>query len=631
MSFILGTAGHVDHGKTSLVYALTGTDCDRLEEEKVRGITIELGFAQLQLTNGKTISIIDVPGHEKFVKQMVAGIVGMRAVLLVISAEEGIMPQTREHLDIITLLGVQQCIVVITKIDVVDAEWLAIVREEIEELLETTCYKESPYILFSAKTGEGKEELLTCLSQLQEKSTAHYNTLPFRMAIDRVFSMKGHGTIVTGSALSGSVTEESTLMLYPRKQVVRIKHIESHNQEQHVSVAGSRTALNIHNLHVKEIQRGEVIALANTLEPALCWEIYISCLPHSPLPIKHMGEIHFHHQTKEVLAKVYCLQKKNIEPGEQMLCHLMFKEPMVGIAYDRGVIRSCSPLRVIAGCIVLNPLPDKCAMLHKRSSHEEYNTLMECIREYQREQRDISSSQLYDDYIQRTLLIRISMAKESGLSIRELMLLTNRSYEEIERRLAYALEKNEVIAIQEKTVRYIAYSIYEHYVGVIQQYIEEESEKSGLSNRCSLAKLYMNHSSHIVPACIDNILERLVKEKYIYKDADTITLLNKKVCLTQKQEEMISTLIEYYRQAHLTPPHVNEVATHYSTSQQEVLALLYYLQEQSLLVHIGDGFWTLHEEIDTLLTRLRAFFVENEHLGLADFKRIVGGISRKYI
>lgn len=631
IGLIIGTAGHIDHGKTSLVRALTGVDCDRLHEEKSRGITIELGFAKTMLSNGLEISIIDVPGHERFIKHMVAGVVGMQAVLLIVSAEEGMMPQTREHLDIIRLLGIEHCIVVITKIDLVDTAWLSLVQEQICEELASTCYATSPIVLFSAKTGEGKAELVEYISALQVQKRSV--TMPFRMSIDRVFTMKGHGTIVTGSALSGVITGEYPLMLYPKKEIVKIKGIQNHNTAQKEGIAGSRTAINIHNIHVKDIERGDVIARADSLIPSSCWEVYIECLEHSPIAIKHMQEIHLHHQTKEVLAKVYCLTKHTIEPGECALARVYFTVPMVAVAYDRAILRSCSPLRTIAGCTVVNPLSHKKGMLHRRSPRELYNALIDATERYQacsHIAEEASVCESTQEVIQDILRLRIAMGEEEGLSLHELSLLTNISQDEVKIYVNRLIETQDIVAIEDKEgVHCIAYAVYARYKERILEYITAEIINTPLCDTYPVAQLSTKYP--LSPAFLTHIILQLAHEGEITISAEGIALPHQTVVLTPKQQYYRDILIDCYRKGKLTPPMQNEVIATYDIPEQECSALLHYLQKESLIVRITDGLWIMREEIEALYETLRTFFMYNEKLTLADCKQLTGGISRKYL
>ena len=265
---IVGTAGHIDHGKTSLVKVLTGIDTDTLKEEKERGITIDIGFAKLELPSGILVGIVDVPGHEKFVKNMVAGASGIDIVMLVISADEGVMPQTKEHLEICELLGIKDGFVVVTKIDLVEKDWLEIVKSEIEDFLKGTFLEGAPIVFFSAKTEEGKDEILKVLEEKAKKVPPKPIDEPFRMPIDGVFSIKGFGTVVRGTIISGKVKIGDTLEIYPIQKITKVRNIQVHGKNTDFSIAGTRTALNLQNIEKTEVSRGDVIAEKNVLKPA---------------------------------------------------------------------------------------------------------------------------------------------------------------------------------------------------------------------------------------------------------------------------------------------------------------------------------------------------------------------------
>ena len=349
MSIVMGTAGHIDHGKTTLIKALTGIDCDRLKDEKKRGITIELGFAYLDLPNGVRLSIVDVPGHEKFVKNMVAGAMGIDFVLLTVAADEGIMPQTREHIEICKLLGIEQGIVAITKIDMVDEELLELAIEDVKDYLKDTFLKNAPIIPVSSHTGEGIDALTTALLDMVNNIKGKKSSDIFVLPIDRVFTLKGHGTVITGTLVSGEITVGERVMVYPDKKISKVRHIQVHGETVEKVGSGRRTAINLANLEVEDIRRGEILARPDTLFPSLAWDVKISCLSSSPRPILNRKEVHFHHGTIETLARIYLLDRDKLEPGEQGYAQVKFSHPMVGLFGDRFVIRSFSPLRTIGG------------------------------------------------------------------------------------------------------------------------------------------------------------------------------------------------------------------------------------------------------------------------------------------
>ena len=356
MPVVMGTAGHIDHGKTTLIRALTGTDCDRLEEEKRRGITIELGFAELPLPGGRSLSVVDVPGHEKFVRTMVAGASGVDFVLLVIAADEGVMPQTREHLEICSLLGVRDGIVALTKIDAVDEEMLELAREDATAFLAGSPLENAPVMPVSARGGEGLEALKNALAELEAHLAPVRSQDLFRLPVDRIFTLRGHGTVVTGTMIAGSVSVGDIVEIVPSGLQSKVRSLQSHGESVTTAPAGRRTAVNIPDLAVEQMQRGEVLTFPNTLFPTYSWVLMSSCLPSSPRPLRHRAEVHFHHGSREIQARLYFTDRDKLLPGDSCLCEARFEEPLAAVFGDRCVIRSFSPLRTVAGAVVLNPL-----------------------------------------------------------------------------------------------------------------------------------------------------------------------------------------------------------------------------------------------------------------------------------
>jgi selenocysteine-specific elongation factor len=359
---ILGTAGHIDHGKTSLIKAITGTDTDRLKEEKERGITIELGFASLDLPNGQHVGIVDVPGHEKFVKNMVAGATGIDIVVMVIAADEGVMPQTREHMEICTLLGIKHGFVALTKMDMVDEEWLELAMEDVRDFTAGTFLENTPIVPVSAVKEQGLQEfsrvLETICNQVPERSMSSL----FRLPVDRVFTMKGFGTVITGSLISGRVQVGDTVMIYPSMVTAKVRGIQVHNQGVSMAEAGQRTAINFQGLEKAAINRGEMLALPGTLKPSFMVDLQLQYLASNKKPIKNRTRVRFHTGTSEILGNLVLLDREELPPGEKAAVQLRLDEPVCLVKDDRFVIRSYSPVRTIGGGQVLNPIPPK----HKR-------------------------------------------------------------------------------------------------------------------------------------------------------------------------------------------------------------------------------------------------------------------------
>ena len=357
-NIIVGTAGHIDHGKTTLIKALTGRNTDRWEEEQRRGITIDLGFTYFDLKNGDRVGIIDVPGHEKFINNMVAGVVGMDLVLLVVAADEGIMPQTREHMDILGLLGIKKSILVINKCDLVDEEWLELVEEEIQEELEGTFLEGAPVVKVSAATGQGLDELTDTIQQLMsdEVIAKDTQTIP-RLPIDRAFTLSGFGTIITGTLISGTITREDVLEMYPIGKECKIRNIQVHGQNQDKCYAGQRVAINLSNVKKKEIRRGCVLAPKNSMKNTDLLDVKLKVLEDSMRILTNHERLHLYTGTSEILCRAVLLDKEQIGPGEEGLVQLRLEEEIAVKRGDRFVVRFYSPMETIGGGIVLEPNP----------------------------------------------------------------------------------------------------------------------------------------------------------------------------------------------------------------------------------------------------------------------------------
>ena len=358
-NIIIGTAGHVDHGKTALIKALTGIETDRIKEEKKRGITIELGFAYLDLPDGEKAGIIDVPGHEKFIKNMLAGAGGIHIAMLVIAADEGVMPQTREHLDILSLLGIRRGVVVITKGDL---EWKPGLREEIQMFVAGTFLEKAAVVVTSAVDGRGIEDLRRilwqmCLEETQGGDYAQRNASvnSFRLPIDRVFSLKGFGTIVTGTLLDGALDMDSSAMLYPKAQLVKVRGIQVHGQNVSRAFPGQRVAVNLAGIGKEEISRGEILAAADSMESTMMADVKLRLLKSGHRSLKSGARVHLYHGAAELICKVILLDREVMKTGEEAVVQLRMEQQTAMKAGDHFVIRFYSPVETIGGGVVENP------------------------------------------------------------------------------------------------------------------------------------------------------------------------------------------------------------------------------------------------------------------------------------
>ena len=367
---IIGTAGHVDHGKTCLIKALTGIDTDRLKEEKKRGITIELGFAYLDLENGQRVGIVDVPGHEKFVRNMLAGAGGMDLCMLVVAADEGIMPQTVEHLDILSILGIKNGVIVITKTDLVEPEFVELVAEDVKELVQGTFLENAPIVPVSVYKEQGLDKLKQILQEqctaLPERGDAGH----FRLPIDRVFTLKGFGTIVTGTLMEGKLKKDQNIVLYPENVPVKVRSLQVHSKDAETALAGQRVAVNVPDRKKEEILRGDVLATADSLYPTMMVDVKLEVLKHTDRVIKHGSRVHIYHGTKELLGKVALMNQDEVKAGECAIAQLRLEEKTVLRKGDHFVLRFYSPVETIGGGVVLDACPKK----HRKNDKNAYHT-----------------------------------------------------------------------------------------------------------------------------------------------------------------------------------------------------------------------------------------------------------------
>ncbi|MDT3700596.1 MAG: selenocysteine-specific translation elongation factor [Thermincola sp.] len=357
--FIIGTAGHVDHGKTVLVKALTGKDTDRLKEEKERGISIELGFAPFRLPSGIQAGLVDVPGHERFIKNMLAGVGGIDLVLLIIAADEGIMPQTREHLGIIDLLQIPQGVIVITKTDLVEEDWLELIKEEARELVAGTVLEGAPMAAVSAVKGAGIKELIQLIDEIAGAIKERPVSGQPRLSIDRVFSITGFGTVVTGTLIEGTISVGDKIEILPENIEARVRGVQVHSEKVEKAGAGQRVAVNLAGLECEEIGRGSVLVAPGYLRPSHRLDLRIRLLAGEEKPLVNRARVRVHLGTAEILARVILLEADEMLPGETGFAQLECEEPMMAARGDRVVIRSYSPMRTIGGGKIIDPGPPK--------------------------------------------------------------------------------------------------------------------------------------------------------------------------------------------------------------------------------------------------------------------------------
>ncbi len=608
MPVIMGTAGHIDHGKTTLIKALTGIECDRLIEEKKRGITIELGFAFLDLEKDFRLGIIDVPGHERFVKNMVSGASGIDFVLLVIAADEGVMPQTREHLDICTLLGIETGMVALTKTDMVDEEWLELVTEDVSDYLQNTFLADTPIIPVSAHTGSGIDLLRSHLAEIASSFKPHRRSDLFRLPIDRVFTMRGHGTVITGTTVSGKISVGEDLMIYPMEITSKVRSLQIHGEQRQDSLAGMRTAVNLHGLEQEDLERGFVLGRPGTLFPSQVWDLELSYLEAAPKALKHRTQIHFHHGSKEVLARIYLLDREKIEPGEKCVCQVRFDEPMAGVYGDRCVVRSFSPLRTVAGARIINPLGGKI----KRFSADVQ--VLENLSKAEAEE---------------VISLQLELAGYKGLSLSQLVIMTDMESRELEKKLQVMGGRQEVFLFDKDKRVYaggeVVRKIEQNMIAQLEKFHADNPIREGLSR----GELAGKWARDIPEKLFFFIMDRLIRQEMIISEKEFLRLPSHKVSLAADQEELKKKILAVYNQSGIQPPTVKKLLEDLNLKMKEASPVLRLLQGQGDLVKINEDFYFSSSAIEDLKGRILNFFKSSEEMGPVEFKEITG-LSRKF-
>lgn len=578
-NIIIGTAGHIDHGKTTLIKALTGRNTDRWEEEQRRGITIDLGFTYFDLRSGDRVGIIDVPGHEKFINNMVAGVVGMDLVMLVIAADEGIMPQTREHMDILGLLGIEKSIIVLNKCDLVEEEWIELVEEEVKEELEGTFLENAPVMKVSAATGQGIPELIDMIEQLtaDEVEQKDINTIP-RLPIDRAFSMSGFGTVITGTLLAGSITKEDTLEMYPIGKECKIRSIQVHGQPVERCYAGQRVAINLSNIKKSEIKRGCVLAPPNNMKNTMMLDVKMNILPSSMRILTNHARLHLFTGTSEVLCRAILLDKEEIGPGESGYVQLRLEEEIALRRGDKFIVRFYSPMETIGGGVVLEPNPTK-----KKRFHQE------TIEELERKESG-SSEDIIDMHIHNS--------KDSMMTVAELAKITALSLEEVTEDVTSLEAQGMIKVFRMKKDSYTWHSSNDkafqaELVEKLSDYHEKHPYRYGMQK----AEIHNTFLKKVKPTVFDLYIDNLVEEGVIKRHNEFLSLPNHEIKKDSLYEKAEKKLLEVFEKAQLDFPKLSEVDM--GGIEGDVIDdILLLLMEEGKIIKLGEELYTLTPYIE---------------------------------
>ena len=607
---ILGTAGHIDHGKTSLVKLLSGVDTDRLPEEKSRGITIELGFASMELPGDIQLGIVDVPGHERFVRAMVAGVGGMDMVMLVIAADEGIMPQTREHLDICRLLGVKQGIIVLTKSDLVDAEWLELVTEEVRDFVAGSFLEGAPIVPVSARLGTGAEQLKEELRRMARSIEQKRNDGAFRLPVDRAFTVAGFGTVVTGTLLSGQVMVGDEVELLPSGICTKIRGIQAHGSAAETGSAGQRLALNLQGVDNNQAKRGDIVAPRGLYNTTRVADVEITCLKSSPRPLKHRSTLRLHSATYEVTAQVILFDKASLEPGESTFAQLRLASPVLLLNGDPFVLRTTSPSQTVGGGTILDPSPPR----RRRRSVEALELL--------------ESMSLGDEAEMVERLVAASLL--SGISFKELLWRSGLSAKRLEAALSLPLSSGNVVQMVRDPRLFLSRASFINLCDTLynrlETYLENNPIKDGISREELKTRIPARSDQRFFNQC----LQQLESEKKVMAERDLVRLSGRKVETADGNADIQQKLEAELTSSGAEPPTVKELCELLQFPEKPVLEHLSLLVRQGRAVKIkNDLFYApgpLQLISDTLLKHLQA----KGEITPAEFRDITG-LSRKFM
>lgn len=594
----------MDHGKTCLIRALTGIDTDRLKEEKKRGITIELGFAWMDFPKGERVGIVDVPGHEKFVKNMLAGVAGMDMVMLVVAADEGIMPQTVEHLDILSILGVRCGVVVITKTDAADPELTELVGEDVRELVKGTFLEDAPVVPVSVYKNQGIDRLRDTLYQMYQGLPEHKETRAFRLPVDRVFTLKGFGTVVTGTLFGGRIKKEQEAYLYPENTSVKIRSIQVHETNVEEAHAGQRVALNLPDRKKQEIRRGDVVALKNSMYPTMMADVSLTVLRHTQRSVKNGSRVHVYHGTRELLGKVILLDRDELKAGETCYAQLRLEEETVLEKGERFVIRFYSPAETIGGGTVLDICPRK----HKRNDQK---VLEACrIKESgtREEMLELSAWEHWGSFFTLEELAGRSTLDKSGLK--------HTAEKLAERKILVRLNENLYIHRQEM----------DFYRKRAETVLDEFHKANPLKEGMGIEEL-RSRMKIAEGKLADDILAVLKAEKVIKEEHGLISKKRFRVVLKEDEDAMVKEILNHYLDEGFAPL-ATEIYLKEHRNQKKFPAVFTSLLNKKALIRLDVQYCVHRDYYEKAKTAFREMAEKKPEVALGEYRDYLG-CSRK--
>jgi selenocysteine-specific elongation factor len=604
---IVGTAGHIDHGKSALVKALTGIDPDRLKEEQQRGITIDLGFAHLDLGDVQ-VGFVDVPGHEKFVKNMLAGVGGIDFVLLVIAADESIMPQTREHFDICRLLGVGAGIVVINKTDLVDPDMIELVQEEVEETIRGSFLEKAETIPVSSKTGEGIEKLKKAIHDLALAVRSRPTNRVLRLPIDRAFSIHGFGTVVTGTLTSGDVQKDQEIELIPGGLKAKVRGLQVHGAMTQRAIAGQRTAVNLQGIDLAQVERGMVMVPPNIFRSTQILDVRLMLLPGAK-PLKNLVKVRFHQGTIEVLARVALMGQDVLTPGESGYAQLRLDAPVFCLHGDAFIIRQFSPTITIGGGSILHPNPSK----HKSTDKQTLGALQGLDR----------------SDLQEKIPVLLATDAKRAMNLNELNSLLGLPGPDIVKMCSDLAKSGKLIMLPAPApillLPHVVESLKKETLEQIDKFHKENLLQKGISREELRKRFYDDLPLEVFRYCLDE----LVGKKKISIMEEAVALYGREVQLSSEAQQIRQAIESLFQKAGYQPPQIAEIQNSIAANPEEIRRIFFWMIKEKILIRLSDDLVYHRSTLESIKSQIKGKFTKGAKFGVAEFKELFD-ITRKH-
>lgn len=603
-NIIVGTAGHIDHGKTTLIKALTGRETDRLKEEQKRGISIELGFTYFDLPSGKRAGIIDVPGHEKFIKNMLAGIMGIDIVLLVVAADEGVMPQTLEHLAILNLLGIEKGFIVVTKSDTVEKDWLELVMEEIKEEVVGTFLENKPVFPVSSINKTGIEEVINEIDELSKTiEDRDLNDMP-RLPVDRVFSISGFGTIVTGTLISGQLKVGEEVQIYPSNTKGRIRSLQVHDNDTDTAYAGQRVAVNISGVKTDEIDRGNVVAPLGSMQATKVLDTKIRLLESLDRTIENRTRVRLYIGSKEVLCRMIILDKEILNPGEEAYCQLLLEEEIVAKRNDRFVIRFYSPMFTIGGGNIIEPNPSR-----KKRFNE----------------KDIEELKIKDEGDSKDVIEKIILdSKDNLLTLREVSIRTAMLIENVTKDIKELKEEGKIITFElTKEIYLIHKENYQSIKHDIIKELEEFHQKYPLRSGKSKEEIRSKYLSKTKSRTGERFIDLLIEEGHIEQRQEYLSLKDFEIKYNDEQLKIKDKILSFYKDSKYEPMKKGDLLNKLEGNPIENEEVFVSIVTDGELINLGEGLYLEKDLYDNAIVKLKEYIKTNGSINIGEFRDLL--------